>query len=59
MVPARRTALVTGADCKSMAADAIARFGAIDVLVDNDAIRPSDNFLGIRELTAGARRRSR
>ena len=39
----------TGANCKRIAAEAIARFGAVDVLVNNAAIRPSDNFLGMSE----------
>lgn len=39
----------TSADCKRIAAEAIARFGGVDVLVNNAAIRPSDNFLGMSE----------
>ena len=40
-----------GADCKRMAAEAIAKFGAVDVLVNNAAIRPSDGFLTMTEAT--------
>lgn len=36
-------------DCRRMAAQAIARFGAVDVLVNNAAIRPSDDFLSMSE----------
>jgi 3-oxoacyl-[acyl-carrier protein] reductase len=38
-----------GADCKRMAAEAIAKFGTVDVLVNNAAIRPSDKFLEMTE----------
>ena len=37
------------AECKRIAAEAIAKFGAVDVLVNNAAIRPSDSFLAITE----------
>ena len=39
------------ADCKRIAAEAIAHFGTVDVLVNNAAIRPSDNFLSMSEET--------
>ncbi len=38
-----------GDDCRRIAAEAIAKFGAVDVLVNNAAIRPSDNFLTMTE----------
>ena len=38
-----------GDDCRRIAAEAIARFGAVDVLVNNAAIRPSDDFLAMSE----------
>ena len=37
------------ADCKRIAAEAISKFGAVDVLVNNAAIRPSDSFLDMTE----------
>jgi 3-oxoacyl-[acyl-carrier protein] reductase len=37
------------ADCKRMAADALARFGTVDVLVNNAAIRPHRGFLDISD----------
>lgn len=37
------------ADCKRIAGEAIAKFGAVDVLVNNAAIRPSDKFLEMTE----------
>jgi 3-oxoacyl-[acyl-carrier protein] reductase len=40
-----------GEDCRRIAAEAIARFGAVDVLVNNAAIRPSDDFLKMPEET--------
>jgi 3-oxoacyl-[acyl-carrier protein] reductase len=38
-----------GADCRRIAAEAIAKFGAVDVLVNNAALRPSDDFLTMSE----------
>ncbi len=37
------------AECDRMAADAIARFGAVDVLVNNAALRPAKSFLEMTE----------
>jgi 3-oxoacyl-[acyl-carrier protein] reductase len=40
-----------GPDCKRIVAEAIAKFGAVDVLVNNAALRPSDDFLTMPEET--------
>ncbi len=37
------------ADCQRIALEGLARFGTIDVLVNNAAIRPSDGFLAMPE----------